>query len=80
MADYLVRPYRHGYQISKWDEANEPEAIYFIFETKKGWQCDSLGCYRKPECKHAKLVQAWKKQVGNGYIMPDRMLNLKDVL
>lgn len=74
-AGYLIRRIRSGwYEISKWGDSTEPEAVYLLRETRKGWKCSSPGCGRKLNCKHSQILQKWllKKIMNN--VMPEKML------
>jgi hypothetical protein len=54
MSEYLVRKGKLFYEMAKFEDYNEPTALYLF--TKRGCSCPS----RRRPCKHAKILDAWK--------------------
>jgi hypothetical protein len=59
MALYTVKRLgEHSFEVAKWTDRKEP-VCYEITETKRSWHCDF--CYTKFNCKHAEIVQKFRK-------------------
>lgn len=55
MAEYLLRKGKRFYEIAKFEDSDEPTAVYSF--TTRGCSCPSWG----RTCKHDSILKAWKK-------------------
>jgi hypothetical protein len=63
---YVVRKVSYAnFNVSKFEESNEPSAVYLVREGRKGHICYGNHCRRSSSCKHVKIVVAWKKASAN---------------
>jgi len=74
MGDYLVRwvgypaTRRPYWEVSKWGDKNEPEIVYEVRKTGRGFRCNCPS--NRPSCKHIDLVKQYEKDPRSEYEMP----------
>lgn len=56
MAQYLIRSVNKDFQMAKFEDSDSPTDVYTLTNTK--CTCPS----RYSNCKHRKVLGAWKKQ------------------
>lgn len=55
MSQYLLRKGKQFYELAKFEDSDEPTAVYKF--TARGCSCPS----RYTNCKHIKILNAWKQ-------------------
>ena len=55
MAQYLLRKGKHFYEIAKFEDSDEPTAVYRF--TKRGCTCPA----GRRGCKHNSILKAWQE-------------------